>query len=83
MDAWQSFDFYLPTGMSRTEVAIELRQRILTAAADRGDFVRGFRIDHHERFAHGWNRWSVGYLPGPPAIGRFQHQLTLMRAGNP
>jgi hypothetical protein len=48
--------------------------------ADSGDFVRGFRIDHHESYTEGWNRWTVGYLPGPPRIGRFEREMTEMRA---
>lgn len=79
---WQFFDFYLPGEMPRHEAVQELRQRILTVANDRGDFVGGFRIDRREAYTEGWDRWTAGYLPGPPRIGRFQRHMTEVRASS-
>ncbi|GAA2539326.1 hypothetical protein [Mycolicibacterium diernhoferi] len=81
MDAWQSFEFYLPSSMPKAAVVDELRERVLTVAADRGDFVRDFRVNRLQRLDTGWNRWTVGYLPGPARIGRFQREMTEMRTG--
>jgi hypothetical protein len=82
MDDWKFFDFFLPSWMPKPEVGKELRHRVLMAAADSGDFVGGFRIGHHESYSDGWDRWTAGYLPGPPRIGRFQREMTQLRASS-
>ena len=79
MDAWQSFDFYLPSSMPEAAVVVELRQRVLTVAADRGDFVTDYRVFESQRLGNGWHRWTVGYLAGPAGIGPFQQEMTETR----
>ncbi len=49
MDAWQTFEFYLPSSMPKAAVAVELRERVLIVAADRGDFVGPTRVGRLQR----------------------------------
>ena len=70
-EIWKSFEFFLPTNLSRRYVRIALRERIVQTAHEGGEFVRRFRVGASEAHDDGWRKWTASYLPGPPGVFRF------------
>jgi hypothetical protein len=71
LKVWRSIEVFLPSGMSHDEVRIALRDGIISAANDSGDFVREFRIGASVAHSDEWRKWTASYLNGPPGIFRY------------
>jgi hypothetical protein len=67
-DGWRTVDVFLPGHLEASEVKQEIRNRVLRAAAEGGEFVQRIRFGSEARHADGWRKWHASYLPGPPGV---------------
>lgn len=65
---WRYVDVLLPTGANRFDVETVLGAEILRTASGNGEFASEIRIEGILERSETWNKWRVGYLPGPPGV---------------